>query len=57
MKPKNNKKLFCVQKYVWAKDVPEALRVEKKQQPTEIFIDSDWKKNATLPKDAIGFEI
>lgn len=51
-----NQKLFIVRKYIWAKDARQALRLEKKQEAIECWIDEDWKKNQTFPKDRIGFE-
>lgn len=54
-KQKPQKKLFIVRKYVWANDIPQALKIEKKQKPDDIWVDDDWKKNSSNPKDAIGF--
>lgn len=38
------KKLFIVQKYVMAETLEEALQIEKKIKPNDIFLDADFKK-------------
>jgi hypothetical protein len=52
----SNKKLFVVRKYIMAKDVKEALRLDKFSPVDDVWMDEDFKKNATsqLPS-AIGF--
>ena len=40
----SKERVYIVQKYVKAKDIPEAIKKEKKQNPDEVFLDSDWKK-------------
>ncbi len=52
---KSNKKLFVVRKYVWATSASQALLREKKQRPDDVWVDEDFKRNASNPKDAIGF--
>ena len=42
---KTKEYLYVVQKTIMAKSIPEALKKEKNVRPTDIFIDSDWKKN------------
>jgi hypothetical protein len=49
------KKLFIVKKYVWADNAKQALKNESKQQADDVWVDEDWKKNVSSPKDAIGF--
>lgn len=56
-KIKNDKKLFVVRKYVWAKDINDVLHIEKKQSVDDVWIDDEWKKNSQDPKDAIGFYV
>lgn len=53
----DNHKLFVVRKLVWAKTVKEAIKVEKKHDVHEVFIDEDWRKNAQRPQDCIGFQV
>lgn len=53
-------KLFIIRKYVKAKSAVEAIRKEKKQEPDDVWIDDDWKrqemnKNETRLEDSIGF--
>lgn len=38
------KKLYIIQKYVVARSIQEALRIEGKQLADEIWLDEDWKK-------------
>ena len=45
MKKSPKQYLFIVQKNVMATSIREALKKEKDVKPTDIFIDSDWKKN------------
>jgi len=40
-------KLFVVQKYVWAKDIPDALKKEKSTKVDDCYIDNDFKKAST----------
>ena len=44
-KTEEKKYLYVVQKTVMARSIVEALQLEKKIKPNDIFIDSDWKKN------------
>ena len=53
----DNRKLFVVRKYVWADTAQDALKIEKKQEAHECWIDDDWKKNKQEPKDCIGFVV
>jgi hypothetical protein len=39
------KKLFIVRKYVTASSAAEALRIEKRVPPDDIWLDDDWKKS------------
>lgn len=50
-------KLYIVQKYAMARNVPEAIRKSKNMPPDEVYVSNDWKekKNAQL-SEAIGFD-
>lgn len=50
-------KLFVVRKYIYTPSASAALRVEAKFPADDIWVDEDWKKNATSPKEALGFSI
>lgn len=55
---KSTHKLFVVRKYVRARDVAEAVRLEKKQKPDDVWIDDEWKKGrANELASAIGFNV
>ena len=56
-KKPEQKKLFIVRKYVWAKDAKQAIQVEKKKKVDDVWVDDDWKRNSNQPKDAIGFYV
>ncbi len=50
------KKMFIVRKYVMAKDVCHAIKLEKTMKPDDVFIDSDWKEGKSKQlSSAIGF--
>lgn len=55
---KKGYKLFVVRTYVRARNAPEAIRLVRKQEPDDVYVDQDWKekKNQTLA-EAIGFEV
>lgn len=55
MKKKDNRKLFVVKKYIWANHASEAIRKDKTQRVDDVWVDEDWKKTNSSPKDAIGF--
>lgn len=44
---KKPKKLFVIKKYIYAKDVTEAIRIDKTRKPDDIWIDEEWKKMNT----------
>jgi len=53
---KSDKKLFVVKKFIYARSAAEAIRVERKMKPDEVWIDDDWRKNQSQDKaGAIGF--
>lgn len=56
-KKKNNKQLYIVRKYIWAKSAPEAIKLERKVPVQDCWIDDEWKKSSNAPKDAIGFYV
>lgn len=39
------KKLFIIKKFVMASSIAEAMRLDRKTKPQEVWIDDDWKKN------------
>lgn len=52
------KKRFIVRKYVMAKTAQEALRIERKFRPDDVWVDEDWKKdNPNKLESAVGFTI
>jgi hypothetical protein len=54
----SNEKLFVVQKYVMAKDIPDALRKEVRKHPDCVYLDEEWRKNqwgGVTP--AVGFAL
>lgn len=52
---KQEKKLYVVKKYVWARNAAEAIKIEKSRNTDDVWIDEEWKRNQSNPKDAIGF--
>lgn len=50
-------KLFITRKYIWAKDATDAIKAEKKREVDDVWVDEEWKKNSSNPKDAIGFYV
>ncbi len=55
----NMQKLYIVTKYVVARSVAEAMRLEKKLPADDVFIDTDWRqKNITTPDSGkkVGFK-
>lgn len=55
------KKLYVVQKMIYASSIREALRNEKKADVMQIFLDDDWKKNMLAieqfpPRKDAGFQ-
>lgn len=51
------KKLFILRKYIYAESVEEALKIEKKVKPDEIFLDGDWKEYNINKQDGLGFNV
>lgn len=43
---KDEIKLYVTRKYVWAHTAGEAIRKEKEQPVSEVYIDEDWKAQA-----------
>lgn len=52
------KKLFVIQKYVVASSIQEALKIERKVRPDEVWLDEDFKKahKPALTKPLVGFK-
>lgn len=59
MKPKKDKtpiKRFVVKKYIMARSAQQALKIEKKVLPDDVWVDEDWKKeNPNTLTSEIGF--
>jgi hypothetical protein len=50
-------KLFVIRKYIMASDINEAIRLEKKQKPDDVWVDDDWKKaNSDQPSGNVGYK-
>lgn len=51
------KKLFVVQKYIVARTISEALKIEKHTKPDECWLDDDWKKahKPEMGNKSLGF--
>lgn len=55
-KVKTPTKRFIVRKYVMARSVQEALKIEKKTLPDDVWVDEKWKEeNPNTLVSAIGF--
>ena len=56
MKTKPVQKMFIVRKYIMATDAKQAIRLDKKTNVDDVFIDSDWKEGKLRNlESAIGF--
>ena len=49
-------KQFVVRKYVMARTATEAIRLEKKYDVDDVWIDDDWKKQNVEMKQVKGFK-
>lgn len=54
-------KRFIIRKYIWAKNVSEAIKLDKKTEVMDAWLDDDWKRmnDNLMPvpvKDGIGFK-
>lgn len=57
-KPSKGLKRFIVKKFIMATSAHQALKLERRHRPDEVFIDDDWRKeNSTLMVSAIGFNL
>lgn len=56
---KKPKKLFVIRKYIYARDVSEAIRIDSKTKPDEVWVDEEWKKINTEHqfKNEVGFKV
>jgi len=53
------KKRFIIRKYIWAKNLSEAIKLDKKTEVTDAWLDDDWKRindSLVTPKEEIGFK-
>lgn len=50
------KKLFIIEKHVVARNITEALKLEKGAEITNVCLDPEWRKN-NLPETSDGKKI
>lgn len=50
------RKLFVVKKYVYATSAVQAIKLEKKQKPDDVWVDDDWKKENMYKEPEVGFK-
>lgn len=50
------KDLYIIVKSVMAKNVKDALRLEKESKVVNIYMDDDWKKNKVSKSEPVGFK-
>jgi len=51
-------KRFVIKKYIMAKSAQQALKIERRTKPDDVWVDEDWKKeNPNTLQSAIGFEV
>ncbi|TCU78850.1 hypothetical protein EDE08_101632 [Bradyrhizobium sp. R2.2-H] len=41
------KKLYAIEKRLWATSIKDALKREKNTPPNDIYTDPDWRRNNT----------
>ena len=46
---------YIIRKYVMARSAAEAIRLDKKAKPMDVWVDEDWKKENQLTS-AVGFD-
>lgn len=46
------KKLYITRKYIIAESINEAIRLDKKTQIDDIFLDDDWRKEQNNRKES-----
>lgn len=55
-KQKLPNKRYIVRKYIMARSAQEALRIERRSKPDDVYVDDDWKRdNPNQLQSAIGF--
>ncbi len=50
------KKLFVIRKYIFAKSAADAIKLERRTPPDDVYVDDEWKKQQDLQKEPIGFK-
>lgn len=51
-------KRYVVRKYIMAKSANDALKIERRARPDDVYIDDDWKKTSGGEmSSAIGFQV
>ena len=52
------KKMFVIRKYILAHSAHDALKVERRYKPDEVYIDLDWQKaNPDTLESCMGFHV
>jgi hypothetical protein len=52
------KKLFVIKKYIMATSAHEALKLERRVRPDDVWVDDDWKKeNKYNLESSIGYHV
>ena len=54
---KPEQKRYIVRKYVMATSAHQALKMERKMRPDDVYVDDDWKKENKELSSAIGFTV
>lgn len=53
-----NEKRFIVKKYIMATSAQQAIKIERRVRPDDVWVDEDWKKeNPTQLISAIGYSV
>lgn len=52
---KQPKFLFVVRQFIMANSATQAIKISKKSNVHEVWIDEEFRKAQIYPKDAIGF--
>ena len=55
MRKSSPKMLFVIRQFIWAKDVPSAIRLARKSPIHDCWVDENFRNNTIPPKERIGF--
>lgn len=50
MRKKQPLHLFVVRQYIWAKDAPSAIKISRKSNIHEVWLDDEYKKKYAISK-------